>query len=116
MPVSLVDDAIHDGQTPVRGTRPHQRLPTYTQRIRGRMRSTTTLATSRDTVARMPIPRRYTTDAIVLSRFDLGEADRVLTLITPGIGKLKAIAKGVDRKSTRLNSSHYSPSRMPSSA
>ena len=31
----------------------------------------------------MPIPRRYTTDAIVLSRFDLGEADRVLTLITP---------------------------------
>ena len=35
------------------------------------------------TVAAMPIPRRYTTDAIVLSRFDLGEADRVLTLITP---------------------------------
>ena len=31
----------------------------------------------------MPIPRRYTTEAIVLSRFDLGEADRVLTLITP---------------------------------
>ena len=31
----------------------------------------------------VPIPRRYTTDAIVLSRFDLGEADRVLTLITP---------------------------------
>ena len=40
----------------------------------------------------MPIPRRYTTDAIVLSRFDLGEADRVLTLITPSGGKLKAIA------------------------
>ena len=49
------------------------------------------------TVAAMPIPRRYTTDAIVLSRFDLGEADRVLTLITPGDGKLKAIAKGVRR-------------------
>ena len=28
-------------------------------------------------------PRTFTTDAIVLSRFDLGEADRVLTLITP---------------------------------
>src|SRR4029450_5523475 len=42
----------------------------------------------------VPIPRRYTTDAIVLSRFDLGEADRVLTLITPGGGKLKGIAKG----------------------
>ena len=47
---------------------------------------------SRATVALMPIPRRYTTDAIVLSRFDLGEADRVLTLITPTGGKLKAIA------------------------
>ena len=45
----------------------------------------------------MPVPRRYTTDAIVLSRFDLGEADRVLTLITPGGGKIKAIAKGVRR-------------------
>ena len=45
----------------------------------------------------MPIPRRYTTEAIVLSRFDLGEADRVLTLITPGGGKLKAIAKGIRR-------------------
>ena len=62
-------------------------------------------ATSRDTVARMPIPRRYTTDAIVLSRFDLGEADRVLTLITPGIGKLKAIAKGVRRPTSRLGGS-----------
>ena len=53
----------------------------------------------------MPIPRRYTTDAIVLSRFDLGEADRVLTLITPGIGKLKAIAKGVRRPTSRLGGS-----------
>ena len=53
----------------------------------------------------VPIPRRYTTDAIVLSRFDLGEADRVLTLITPGIGKLKAIAKGVRRPTSRLGGS-----------
>lgn len=53
----------------------------------------------------MPIPRRYTTEAIVLSRFDLGEADRVLTLITPGIGKLKAIAKGVRRPTSRLGGS-----------
>ena len=50
----------------------------------------------------MPIPRRYSTDAIVLSRFDLGEADRVLTLITPTGGKLKAIAKGVRRPTSRL--------------
>jgi DNA repair protein RecO (recombination protein O) len=53
----------------------------------------------------MPVPRRYTTDAIVLSRFDLGEADRVLTLITPGVGKLKAIAKGVRRPTSRLGGS-----------
>jgi DNA repair protein RecO (recombination protein O) len=53
----------------------------------------------------MPLPRRYTTDAIVLSRFDLGEADRVLTLITPGAGKLKAIAKGIRRPSSRLGGS-----------
>src|SRR6476620_8206216 len=50
----------------------------------------------------MPIPRRYSTDAIVLSRFDLGEADRVLTLITPAGGKLKAIAKGIRRPTSRL--------------
>ena len=53
----------------------------------------------------MPIPRRYTTEAIVLSRFDLGEADRVLTLITPGSGKLKAIAKGIRRPTSRLGGS-----------
>jgi DNA repair protein RecO (recombination protein O) len=53
----------------------------------------------------MPAPRRYTTDAIVLSRFDLGEADRVLTLITPGAGKIKAIAKGVRRPTSRIGGS-----------
>jgi DNA repair protein RecO (recombination protein O) len=40
----------------------------------------------------VPIPRRYSTDAIVLSRFDYGEADRILTLISPTGGKIKAIA------------------------
>ena len=53
----------------------------------------------------MPVPRRYTTDAIVLSRFDLGEADRVMTLITPGVGKLKAIAKGIRRPTSRIGGS-----------
>jgi len=55
--------------------------------------------------ASVPIPRRYTTDAIVLSRFDFGEADRILTLITPGSGKLKAIAKGIRRPTSRLGGS-----------
>jgi DNA repair protein RecO (recombination protein O) len=59
----------------------------------------------RGTVGPMPAPRRYTTEAIVLSRFDLGEADRVLTLITPAGGKLKAIAKGIRRPSSRIGGS-----------
>jgi DNA repair protein RecO (recombination protein O) len=50
----------------------------------------------------MPPPRIYHTSAIVLSRFELGEADRVLTLLTPHDGKLKAIAKGVRRPRSRL--------------
>jgi DNA repair protein RecO (recombination protein O) len=53
----------------------------------------------------MPVKRLWTTDAIILSRFDLGEADRVLTLITPHDGKLKAIAKGVRRPTSRLGGS-----------
>jgi DNA repair protein RecO (recombination protein O) len=53
----------------------------------------------------VPIPRRYTTDAIVLSRFDYGEADRIMTLITPGLGKLKAIAKGIRRPTSRIGGS-----------
>jgi DNA repair protein RecO (recombination protein O) len=53
----------------------------------------------------MPVPRRYVTDAIVLSRFDLGEADRVMTIITPVHGKLKAIAKGIRRPTSRLGGS-----------
>jgi DNA repair protein RecO (recombination protein O) len=49
--------------------------------------------------------RLYATDAIVLSRFDLGEADRVLTLLAPELGKFKAIAKGIRRPSSRLGGS-----------
>jgi DNA repair protein RecO (recombination protein O) len=50
----------------------------------------------------MPAPRIYKTQAIVLSRFELGEADRVLTLLTPHDGKIKAIAKGVRRQNSRI--------------
>jgi DNA repair protein RecO (recombination protein O) len=53
----------------------------------------------------MPAPRRYTTEAIVLSRFDYAEADRILTLMTPAGGKLKAIAKGIRRPTSRLGGS-----------
>ena len=53
----------------------------------------------------MPNSRLYVTDAIVLSRFDYGEADRIMTLFTPVHGKFKAIAKGVRRPTSRLGGS-----------
>jgi DNA repair protein RecO (recombination protein O) len=45
------------------------------------------------------------TDAIVLSRFDYGEADRIMTLFTLEHGKFKAIAKGVRKPTSRLGGS-----------
>lgn len=53
----------------------------------------------------MPPPRIYKTAALVLSRFELGEADRVLSLLTPYEGRIKAIAKGVRRPKSRLGGS-----------
>ena len=53
----------------------------------------------------MPSRRPYVTDAIVLSRFELGEADRVMTILTPAYGKLRVIAKGVRRPTSRLGGS-----------
>jgi DNA repair protein RecO (recombination protein O) len=53
----------------------------------------------------VPERRLYVTDAIVLSRFDYGEADRILTLLTPGLGKIKAIAKGIRRPTSRIGGS-----------
>ena len=52
--------------------------------------------------AGVPGRRLYVTDAIVLSRFDFGEADRILTLLTPEFGKIKAIAKGIRRPTSRI--------------
>lgn len=45
--------------------------------------------------------RLYRTEAIVLRRSDLGEADRLLTLLTPDRGKLRAIAKGARKIASR---------------
>lgn len=47
-------------------------------------------------------PHVYTTDALILKRMDYGEADRILTLFTPGRGKIKAIAKGARRTTSRI--------------
>jgi DNA repair protein RecO (recombination protein O) len=46
--------------------------------------------------------RLYKTEAIVLRSMDLGEADRVLTVLTPRLGKLRIIAKGIRRTRSRL--------------
>ena len=46
--------------------------------------------------------RIYKTEAIVLRSMDLGEADRVLTVLTPRLGKLRVVAKGVRRPRSRL--------------
>ena len=50
----------------------------------------------------MTIPKVYKTEAIVLRRSDLGEADRILTLYTPYLGKLRAVAKGVRKTTSKL--------------
>jgi DNA repair protein RecO (recombination protein O) len=52
--------------------------------------------------------RLYRTHAIVLKRMDLGEADRILTLYTRDEGKLRAVAKGV-RKTTSRSAGHLEP-------
>ena len=49
-----------------------------------------------------PRARLYKTEAIVLRSMDLGEADRVLTVLTPRMGKLRVIAKGVRRPKSRI--------------
>lgn len=49
--------------------------------------------------------RLYRTPAIILKRYDFGEADRILTLFTPELGKVRVIAKGV-RKITSRKSGH----------
>jgi DNA repair protein RecO (recombination protein O) len=47
-------------------------------------------------------PRSYQTEAIIIRRTKLGEADRILTLFTPEYGKLRAIAKGSRRPGSKF--------------
>lgn len=46
--------------------------------------------------------RLYRTEGIIIRRIDLGETDRILTVYTPGRGKLRAVAKGIRRPGSRL--------------
>ena len=48
-------------------------------------------------------PRQFRTQAIILSRRDFGESDRLLTLFTPARGKIRAIAKGARKPSAKVS-------------
>lgn len=50
----------------------------------------------------MTTPKLYKTEAIVLKRSRLGEADLLLTLYTPFLGKMRAVAKGALRPKSKL--------------
>jgi DNA repair protein RecO (recombination protein O) len=50
----------------------------------------------------MSKPRNYQTEAIIIKKIKLGEADRILTLYTPNLGKIRAVAKGVRRPRSKL--------------
>ena len=56
----------------------------------------------------MARPRTYKTEGIVLKQMPLGEADRILTLYTTDLGKLRAVARGVRRPKSRL-AGHLEP-------
>jgi DNA repair protein RecO (recombination protein O) len=52
--------------------------------------------------------RLYRTPAIVLKRMDLGEADRIVTFFSRDVGKIKAVARGV-RRTTSRSAGHLEP-------
>ncbi len=52
--------------------------------------------------------RLYRTDALILHHSDFGEADRLLTVFTPRLGRLRLLAKGA-RKPTSRKAGHVEP-------
>lgn len=46
--------------------------------------------------------KQFTTRGIVLARTNFGEADRIITFLTPDHGKVKAIAKAVRKQQSKL--------------
>jgi DNA repair protein RecO (recombination protein O) len=46
--------------------------------------------------------KKLKTKAIILNRTDFGEADRILTFLTPDYGKLRVIAKGVRKIKSKM--------------
>ena len=50
----------------------------------------------------MSRPRNYQTEAIIIKKTKLGEADRILTLYAPDLGKIQAVARGVRRPKSKM--------------
>jgi DNA repair protein RecO (recombination protein O) len=47
-------------------------------------------------------PREYQTEALIIKKIKLGEADRILTIYTTDYGKIEAVAKGVRRPKSKM--------------
>jgi DNA repair protein RecO (recombination protein O) len=50
----------------------------------------------------MPKPRTYQTEAIVIKKTKLGEADTILTLYTPNLGKIQGFAKSLRKTKSKM--------------
>ena len=50
----------------------------------------------------MATPRNYQTEAIIIKKTKLGEADSILTLYTPHLGKIQGFAKSVRKPKSKL--------------
>ncbi|MFC2038610.1 DNA repair protein RecO [Chloroflexota bacterium] len=50
----------------------------------------------------MSSPRNYQTDAIVIKKTKLGEADSILTFYTPHLGKIQGFAKSLRKTKSRM--------------
>jgi DNA repair protein RecO (recombination protein O) len=46
--------------------------------------------------------KRFKTNGIILARTNYGEADRIITFLTPDHGKVKVIAKAVRKSKSKL--------------
>lgn len=46
--------------------------------------------------------KQHTTKAILLKRIEFGEADRIITALTPDVGKVTLLAKGVRKSKSKL--------------
>jgi DNA repair protein RecO (recombination protein O) len=50
----------------------------------------------------MSDPREYSTEAIIIRKTKLGEADTILTLFTPGLGKIQGFARSLRKPKSKM--------------